>query len=86
MSIHRIKHIAIAIGLLERMSDNSLRDCFTQGSGKRRPSAKRCRAELKAWRDRGLKWVPNSDCDNQATDGACLGHEKETKGVSIVST
>jgi hypothetical protein len=58
------------------MEDKTLRKCFTQDDGKK-PAAKRCREQLKEWRDRGLKFIPHANCNNQDAQGQCLGHDKE---------
>lgn len=68
MTIERTTHLAVAIGLYERMDDKMLSGCFQNRS------ATEVRAYLKQLRLDGYEYVPNcDDCDEK---GLCRGHKQ----------
>jgi hypothetical protein len=68
--IVRTRHISFALGLLERMPDSDLRECFPANS------TAEVREYLKKLRTQGLKYFP-CRCEAVADDSSCLGWEKD---------
>lgn len=62
----RTKHISFAIGLLERMSDKDLKECFPNNT------LAEARERLKELRAKGLKYFP-CQCETRNADGSCKG-------------
>lgn len=69
MSIERTTHIAVAIGLFERMDDKTLAECFPTLK-----STAEARNYLKALRQKGFEYVPS--CDDVDEKGLCRGHHE----------
>lgn len=71
MAIERTaRHMNFGLGLFERMEDKELRRVFTH-PGKKPPTVKRIREQLKMFRDKGYDFYP--PCDNIDERGACKG-------------
>lgn len=71
MSIQRTRHMAISIGLFERMDDKTLKECFPE------QVAEEIRAHLRNLREFGYEYYPQ--CDDVDEKGLCQGHKGALK-------
>lgn len=70
MTIERTTHLAVSIGLFERMDDKTLLECFKSTEGKL--IATDIRDNLAALRSEGYEFYPCA-CGHYDANGACNG-------------
>lgn len=70
MAIERTRHMAVALGLFERMDDKTLIECFT--SNGQSHTSEDVRSYLTELRSQGYEFMP-CNCGNYDEKGVCKG-------------
>jgi hypothetical protein len=71
------KHMAISIGMFERLDDKALVECFKAEGGKS-PTVAEVREHLAELRTQGYKYMP-CNCGNYDSEGKCTGVNAKEK-------